>query len=489
MPKRFFKSLYWKLSAVFLLALSLVGAAYVWLTFFSTEMYFLETSQRLNASVAQHIVEDIQPFIDGKPNIAEMNKIFHSVMVVNPSAEVYLLDSTGKILTFEAPKEKVKLTEVSLAPIREFLAAGEKKLVLGDNPRDILKPKIFSAAPVTMNGMTYGYIYVILGGEQFDSIAERLRGSNILSLGLRGFLLSLLAAGIVGLVALAFVTRKLRRMRNSVMAFKEGDYSQRVVVTSNDELDDLGAAFNEMASTIQKNVEQLNNADALRRELIANVSHDLRTPLAAIQGYLETLMMKESSLTDEERQRFLKTTFNSTERLGKLVQELFELSKLEAKQSQPKPEPFSLPELVNDVTMKFGQLAERSGVKIAADIPKSLPLAVADIGMIERALQNLVENALNHTPSGGRITIALARRDGKLAVTVEDTGVGIAEKDLPHIFERFFSVRSRTQPNRNGAGLGLAITKKILEAHQQVIHVQSHVNEGTRFMFELPALR
>jgi signal transduction histidine kinase len=298
-----------------------------------------------------------------------------------------------------------------------------------------------------------------------------------------------LAAGIVGLVALAFVTRKLRRMRNSVMAFKEGDYSQRVVVTSNDELDDLGAAFNEMASTIQKNVEQLNNADALRRELIANVSHDLRTPLAAIQGYLETLMMKESSLTDEERQRFLKTTFNSTERLGKLVQELFELSKLEAKQSQPKPEPFSLPELVNDVTMKFGQLAERSGVKIAADIPKSLPLAVADIGMIERALQNLVENALNHTPSGGRITIALARRDGKLAVTVEDTGVGIAEKDLPHIFERFFSVRSRTQPNRNGAGLGLAITKKILEAHQQVIHVQSHVNEGTRFMFELPALR
>jgi signal transduction histidine kinase len=174
--------------------------------------------------------------------------------------------------------------------------------------------------------------------------------------------------------------------------------------------------------------------------------------------------------------------------LGKLVQELFELSKLETKQSQPMPEPFSLPELVNDVMMKFAQLAERGGVKIAADIPKGLPLAVADIGMIERVLQNLVENALNHTPSGGCITVALARCDGKLTITVADTGIGIAEKDLPHIFERFFSVRSRKQ-TRNGTGLGLAITKKILEAHGATIRVQSRINEGTRFTFELPALR
>ncbi len=487
MRNRFFKSLYWKLSAVFLLVLTIVGAAYAWLTFFSTEMYFFETSQRLNASVAQHIVNDVQPFIDGKPNTEEMNKIFHSVMVVNPSVEVYLLDSTGKILTFDAPKEKVKLTSVSLSPIQEFLQSDDKKLVLGENPRDVHKQKVFSAAPVVMNGMIYGYIYVILGGEQFDSIAERIRASNILSLGLRGFLLSLIGAGVVGLVALAFVTRKLRRMRQSVMAFKEGDYSQRVAIKSNDELDDLGASFNDMASTIQKNLEELNRADALRRELIANISHDLRTPLASIQGYVETLMMKEDSLNAEEKQQFLKTIFSSAERLGRLVQELFELSKLEAKQSQPKIEVFSMPELVNDVTMKFAPHAERNGVTISAEIPKSLPLVAADIGMIERVLQNLVENALNHTPSGGRVNVALARRDRKVVVAVEDTGVGVAEKDLPFIFERFYSARSRTQVNNSGAGLGLAITKKILEAHHEKIQVQSRVNEGTRFTFELPA--
>jgi signal transduction histidine kinase len=486
MLRGFFRSFYWKLSAVFLIVLTLVGTAYIFLTFSSTGKYFAETNQRLNASVAQHIVDDIQLFPDGKPNLKAMNDLFHSVMVVNPSVEVYLLDAEGKILTFDAPKEKVKLTSVSLEPIHEFLASGGKKYVLGDNPRDMHKPKVFSAAPATMNGMVYGYIYVILGGETYDSIAERIRESYILTLGLRGLLVSLVAAGVIGLVALAFVTRKLRRMTASVKAFKEGDYSQRVTTTSNDELDQLGSAFNEMAATIQSNVEELSKADALRRELIANVSHDLRTPLASVQGYIETVMMKDETLTAEERLQYLKTIFTSTERLSKLVQELFELSKLEAKQSQPKPEPFSMPELVNDLTMKFAPQAEASGISISADVPKNIPLVNGDIGMIERAMQNLIENAIAYTPRGGQVKVVLQQRNRKVQTQVEDTGVGIAEKDIPLIFNRFYQARTRKNSNA-GAGLGLAITKKILEAHGEDIRVESRVHVGTKFVFELPA--
>lgn len=485
MPQRFFASLYWKLSAVFLLLLTLVGAAYMYLTLFSSEMYFAETNQRLNASLASHIVKNIRTFINGEPNIRALDTLFHNVMVVNPAVEVYLLDAEGNILTFDAPKERVKLRKVSLSPLREFISSGGKTLVLGDNPRDISTPKVFSAAPVEIHGTLYGYIYVILRGEEYDSIAERIRESHILSLGVRGLIVSLVAAAIIGLVAFAFLTRKLRRISRSVSAFKSGTYSERITITSHDELDKLASAFNDMAATIQANVEQLRHADTLRRELIANVSHDLRTPLASIRGYIETLLMRQDRLSADEHIRYLKTLLGNTERLSRLVEELFELSKLEARERRPKIEPFALPELVNDLITKFIPEAEKQGILLCTAIEPSVPLVRGDIGMIERVLQNLVENALRHTPEGGRITVAVRRHGGKIESSVCDTGSGIPEEDIPFIFNRFYQARTRERTH-NGSGLGLAIAKKILEAHGEDITVASRTDSGTVFAFTLP---
>ena len=162
-----------------------------------------------------------------------------------------------------------------------------------------------------------------------------------------------------------------------------------------------------------------------------------------------------------------------------------ELSKLEAKQTRPKPEPFSLPELVNDLAQKFAPQAEQKRIAISTDSPKGLPLVNADIGLIERVLQNLFENAITYTPSGGKVNVVLEQRDGKVKTEVEDTGIGISNNDLPFIFNRFYQVRTNKQSS--GSGLGLAIVKKILEAHGEAISVESRVNEGTKFVFELPA--
>jgi len=484
MLRGFFRSLYWKLSTVFVGLLLLVGAAHTYLTLFSSEMYFAETSQRINAALAQHIVDDIQPFANGKPNLDGMNRLFHNIMVVNPSVEVYLLDGEGNILTFDAPKEKIELSTVSLRPINEFLTSDGKKLVLGDNPRDVRTPKVFSSAPVNMNGKTYGYVYVILRGEEYDSISDRIRESHILTLGARGLMVSLIAAGVIGLVALGFVSKKLQRLTSTALAFKDGDYSRRVRITSNDELDDLGRAFNGLADTLSRHVEELERNDSLRRELIANVSHDLRTPLASMQGYLETVLMKDSDLTPEERRNYLGTIFSNAERLSTLVQELFELSKLEAKQTQPYSEPFSLPELVNDLVQKFAPIAEKKEVALTVRAQENLPLVKADVGLIDRVLRNLVDNAIRHTQAGGEIRIVLDNHGDKIRTRLEDTGVGISESDLPFVFERFY--QSRTKGKTGGAGLGLAIVKKILEAHGETIVAESRVNEGTRFTFELP---
>lgn len=484
MARGFFTSLYWKLSAVFLLLLLMVGAAYTYMTLFSSEMYFAETSQRLNSALAQHIVDDIRPFVNGKPNIEGMHKLFHDVMVVNPSVEVYLLDAHGTILTFDAPKEKVQLAAVSLQPIHEFLSSSGSQLVLGDNPRDPNTPKVFSAAPVIVDGATHGYVYVILRGEDYDSIADRIRQSHILTLGLRGLLLSLVAAAAIGLVALSFVTKKLRRLTTTALAFADGDYSRRVRITSNDELDELGRAFNAMADTLARHVRELERTDELRRELIANVSHDLRTPLASIQGYLETVLMKESNLSAVERHRYLEVIFSNTERLSRLIGELFELSKLEAKQTQAHVEPFSLVELASDLLQKFTPIAQAKGVTLVADVLHPNPSVCADIGLIDRVLQNLLDNAITYTNSGGEVRLVVEGHAGKVRVSVEDTGIGIDPTDLPYVFDRFY--QARTKGRTGGAGLGLAIVKKILEAHGEEIVVESRVNYGTRFTFTLP---
>ncbi len=241
-----------------------------------------------------------------------------------------------------------------------------------------------------------------------------------------------------------------------------------------------------MADTIVKNLEEIKTMDSLRRELVANVSHDLRTPLSTIHGYIETLMIKAESLTNEEREQYLKTVLTSTDRLRTLVEELFELSKLEAKQTKPNPEPFSISELVQDIGQKYLIIAEKKGITFQCVFPKDLPMIVADIALIDRVIQNLVDNAIKFTPAGGVVRIELHRLTNAVDVKISDTGAGILPEDIPHIFDRYNKGSQKNIFQNDGAGLGLAIVKKILEVHQLTIDVNSKVNEGTAFSFKLP---
>ena len=485
MQGRLFSSLFWKLSSIFVILLILVGAAYTYLILFQSRMYFAETNQRINAGLAEHIVKDIHPFINGQLNYQAMDKVFSGVMMVNPSVEVYLLDTSGIIVTYSAPQEKIKLSKVSLGPIRSFIEGEGTGATFGDNPRDPFSSKVFSAAPVIDAGKIKGYIYVILGGDEYDSAAASIARSHYLSLGLRSVLLSILVAAVIGLIAIRLMTRKLERMKRAVHAFSSGDTKRRIAITSHDELDELGRAFNEMAERIDANIEQLRRADDLRRELIANVSHDLRTPLASMQGYLETLVLKYEQMEKGERIQHLKTTLASTERLTRLVYELFELSKLEARQSEPKPERFSMAELMNDLAMKFSPVAISNGISLSMANVASSYMVRADIGMIERVIQNLIDNAIRFTPKGGTVELGARSEGNKVWSMVRDSGRGIASNDLPHIFDRYYQARSID--SESGAGLGLSIVRKIVELHDEKVTVQSDPVKGTTFEFSLPA--
>jgi signal transduction histidine kinase len=230
--------------------------------------------------------------------------------------------------------------------------------------------------------------------------------------------------------------------------------------------------------------EELRQLHRVKDQFLANVSHDLRTPLASLQGYLDTLLLKEGQLTPEEQRRFIEIASKHSERLGKLVEELFELAKLDAQVTPIKVESFSMAELVQDVVQKFQLRAQQNGVALEAGVRPDLPLVRGDIALMERVLENLIDNAIRHTPAGGSVTVSLVPENGRFAVRVADTGRGISEEHLPHIFDRFYRV-SDSATRGGGAGLGLAIAKRILELHGTTLSAESAVDRGTTFTFEL----
>ncbi|MBA2258111.1 MAG: HAMP domain-containing histidine kinase, partial [Acidobacteria bacterium] len=302
-------------------------------------------------------------------------------------------------------------------------------------------------------------------------------------------LLIALALG-AALLIVHWLTRRLTRLAEEMDAFRESDFSQTPGLTCpagppGDEIDTLGLTFRDMSRRIVEQIGRLREVDRLRRELVANVSHDLRTPMASIHGYLETLLLKDSALAPGDRRRYLEVALKHSEGLRTMVSELFDLAKLEAREVEVRFEPFSLCELGQDVLQRFELPATDKGVDLHRELSSSLPMVTADIRLIERVLVNLIDNAVRHTSEGGRVSLVCHLDGEAVLVQVTDTGPGIPALELSRIFERFYQARGTGADAEEGAGLGLAIAKRILELHDSVLSVRSVPGEGTSFVFTL----
>jgi len=445
-----------------------------------------ESDQKLNFNLAGDLAKEFTPFLKDSIDYGGIMHTMHYMMVMNPRVEIYMLDEKGRILAFFAePGKTVKQNYASLEPIQKFLRRAQDMPIEGDDPRNLGRRKPFSATTIKIGENINGYLYVILGGEQYDSASEMIKESYIIRTTAISLAMIFLLTGVVGLMLFAVLTKRFRAMATVVRQFEQGNFAQRLAVKSGDEIGQLAQAFNRMADTIVANMEELKRTDDLRRELVANVSHDLRSPLASMQGYLETILIKDEILKAEERRRYLQIIFDSSKMLGTLVSELFELSKLDAKQIQPKAEAFSMAELTQDVVMKLTPQAEKLKVNLHAALSKELPMVYADIGMIERALSNLIDNALRYTPESGTVKVDLLNHRGRVRVAVSDTGCGIPAEEIPQVFERFYRIEKSRARGSGGAGLGLAIAKRILDLHDSRIDIHSVVNAGTTFSFDL----
>ncbi len=492
MPPRFFNTLYFKLAAGLGLILLVVGLSYTIFASYMLKQINQSSQQLINHNLAQNLVDDKKIVHDGKIDKNAMKDTFMQYMTINPSIEIYYLDLQGKILAYSAEPGKVKRNNVSLQPILNRIASPDQLNILGDDPRSHETRKSFSVTTIPNAEKPEGYLYVVLQGEELTKALNTQSQNTIIYLG--GLVLagSLLIGLLIGLYLFYRINLRIKKLQMNVANFVDNDFSAELTtdiaesgIILSDEISELEKHISYMTQHINRQWSALKQQDNLRREMVANISHDLRTPLASIQGYLETLSIKYNDLSDEDRLKYLSTTARQAKGLQKLIDGLFELAKLDAREHEPEMENFPLLELVYDVVAKFEIKAGDKNISLDINSETSNPMVFADLGLIERVLDNLINNAIYYSKSDSNIKVYIAApEDGSLTVKVIDTGQGIPIDQQELVFERFH--QAHTPERKDGhAGLGLCIVKKIIELHKQSIWVESKPDQGSQFNFTL----
>ena len=483
------RTLYGKLAITLLGLLAAVGITYILLTAYLTKDHLRRTSQELNRTLAANLIMERDLANNGVLNSNAVETVFQSFMTINPSIELYLLDNDGSILAYSAPQDAVVRKRVDLAPLDAFLD-GAALPILADDPRHMDRKKIFSVAPLTGKNGELRYLYVVLRGENYDSLSEVLGDSYILRAGIWIIVGSLLFALIAGLFLFSQYTRRLTRLSTAMTNFRDGDFKQlnrqpMVAAQQDDEIGKLESSFEELAKRVISQLNELRETDKHRRDMVANISHDLRTPLASMQGYLETLLLKDGQLDREKQREYIEIALRHSNRLGKLIKDLFELARLDSGDVEIEKSHFSMHELAYDIMQKHQLDAEQRGITLRCNDAEGICNAYGDIRLIERVLENLIENAIRHCYDNGKVQVCITEKQNAVSVTVSDTGKGIPAEELGHIFNRFYQVDKHRSNKFGGAGLGLAIVKRILDLHHSKITVNSESGKGTQFSFLL----
>jgi signal transduction histidine kinase len=272
------------------------------------------------------------------------------------------------------------------------------------------------------------------------------------------------------------MTQPLRDMASAARRMETGDYSVRVQTRSRDEVGRLAAAFNRMSA-------ELGNLEQSRRDLVANVSHELKTPITAIRAHLENLL----DGVERPDPATLGVMLAQVERLGRLVDQLLDLSRLESGEVPLRIEALPLQPLVDDLISEIDVALPGRGVRVRNDVPGDLPALSADRERVHQVLFNLVDNAVRFTPAGGSVTVSARRLNGSVEVAVSDTGAGIPPEHLPRLFERFYRADPARAREGGGTGIGLAIARSVVEAHGGQIRARSEPGRGSVFTFDLPS--
>ncbi len=483
------RTLFAKLLLLFLGFGALMAGTLIFMMRVSHERYHLEFDQMVNRNLAHQYADDKLLASEPPLTAGKVTNALQHFARINPNVDVYVLDAQGNIRAGSVPAARIVRARVGLEPIARFLSGRAAFPLLGDDPTDVRHRDAFSVARLSIPDDTAAYLYVVLNRRD-DGPTAGLK--EMYAIGENGgvILAAILLAFGGSILFLRILTRRLGVLQRDIEGFRDGRWvplperSSQDVRGPDDEIEHLRRLFVQLAERIREQMQELHKTDDLRRELLANVSHDLRTPLTTCQTHLETLSMKDD-LSADERRKYFAVALQQCRRLVRLVDQLLELAKLDARQMTFSPEPFQLAELAQDVVLKFAR-SPRRDITLTFEPPSQrVPLVVGDVALIERVFENLLENGLRHARAGGRVTVSLTSGSKVVRVVVHDTGAGIPEGERDRVFDRFYRGDKSRSSESGYAGLGLSIARAILELHGGSIDFVSTAADGTTFFFEL----
>jgi signal transduction histidine kinase len=449
----------------------------------------LEALQRLSHGLARHIVAhwpEVSDLDRARGDRAARDAVLSQLMAVNPGIQVYLLDADGRVDAYLGEPGMVREPQVDLSAVRAFLAGAGLPL-LGTDPMGGGQRRVFSAAmfpPRPGDVRPPGYLYVVLDGAARGLVAGQVSP--------RGAWLGLAGAGAAGLALVLMVgvlvfrrlTHPLRQLACRMQVYQAGPGSTEPTPVQGDEVQAIDHAFEGLVRRIESQVEQERRQVAAHRDMMAGVAHDLRTPLTALHGHLESLAGSFSLSPGEQAQR-LQVALAQSDKVRRLSQQLFELAALQSTEDVLHRERFHLEDVVTDTVQKFAHSAP-AGVQVQGGPPGPLALD-GDLQLIERALTNLIDNAIRHGTAHQPVRVSVAREGLQACVVIEDGGRGLPE-DVAQRLVRGMSLRDPPLPRPGGGigGLGLAIAQRVAVLHGGSLKPLPSPLGGTRLCLLLP---
>ncbi|HLI70253.1 MAG TPA: HAMP domain-containing sensor histidine kinase [Ktedonobacteraceae bacterium] len=452
---------------------------------FSVQNYFYQSQLEQARTNAEDIARQVaQLYQQNDDNWYSMGTLMPQRQFLN--VNLVIVDSQGVVHTALLPPNFAVYNTTLQQALTQALQGQETSGTLQGEQND---PNTFSGtyacAPIWYNNQIIGAVFFAQanryhGFSPGDFLANVDKSLLITGIGLA------LAVTAFSLFMSRSLTRPLVSLTRAAEEMKAGNYAHRVdEPKSQDELGTLALTFNAMADKIAADVNELRQQEQLRRDLTANIAHDLVTPLTAIQGYSEAIA-DDVITSPAERHEVAQLIAREVQRLRRLVSDMQNMTSLESGRARLEIAPLNLHDLVTETLAVIAPECEQAEIKLRNEIDPAIPPVLADSDRITQVLLNLIDNARRHTPAGGTITLG-ARIDGPwLVAWVRDTGSGINPQDLPYIFERFYRVDRSRATSSGGSGLGLAIIKAIIVAHGGVTWAQSAPNQGTTIYFALP---
>jgi two-component system, OmpR family, sensor kinase len=441
-----------------------------------------EAAQSLNRNMAMYVAARGALITRGQADVPTLTEIAAQAMILNPSARLFVLDATGQPI-WPVPGNAPLRRRVDLYDVHRFLASESRSAtaIYGTDPDHPTLRRVFSAAPVDGISGRQGYVYVVFDSHLHVSSIAAVASSHALALGAASVLLVLLLGGLVSWALGAWLTRPLEALHRRIVETDLELIGRHAAEDQSDasDLDRVRTSFDRLSATIRARVAQLRDNDLERRELFAHVSHDLRTPVTAIRGYLETLKLDGEDMSIEERREFFDVALKHCDRLHRLIEQAFLLAKLELAALPVRTGPVRVDELARAVTTKWRRRARAVGIDLRCDAPATPPSAMADPGLLETVLDNLIENALRHCRDGGSILIRVTETDQGVNVAVQDDGCGFDAASA-------LSCRGgKTATTEERAGFGLAIVRRALALHGSRLNLTSTAIAGTCASFDL----